>query len=378
MIPEADGVRQKRHSTGWRPSSTGNSMIEEQPLRNRVRDHRLARGWSQQDLAIRAGVSRAGISAIEQGRLVPSAATALILATVFDCRVEDIFALAGELSNQPMWAWQPLGNSSRYWRAVVACKELLYPVEPTNLGTVPHDGVLERGGVLERCSSVPINTLVMASCDPAAGLLASELQRSHGIRLIAFQRPSRTALTLLAQGLIHVAGVHLDAGGQPSRNITVASATLQCGLAMLRVARWQEGLALASDLRIKSIEAALKSKLRWVGRESGSAVRELLDELLAGRAAPRRIAYSHRGVAEAVRCGWANAGVCLRLVCEEAGLGFVGIRQENYDLCFPLAYESDPRIQALVDVVRSASYRRALAEIPGYDTTTTGELHRVS
>ncbi|MGO8745706.1 MAG: helix-turn-helix transcriptional regulator [Thermoguttaceae bacterium] len=42
-------------------------MPEKQPLQNRVRAHRLAHGWSQEELAARAGVSRAGISAIERG-----------------------------------------------------------------------------------------------------------------------------------------------------------------------------------------------------------------------------------------------------------------------------------------------------------------------
>ncbi len=64
----------------------------------------------------------------------------------------------------------------------------------------------------------------------------------------------------------------------------------------------------------------MQSRARWVGREVGSAARELLDELLSDRRPPRRIAYGHRGVAEAVRCGWADVGVCLRLVGEEAGL----------------------------------------------------------
>jgi len=45
-------------------------MPEEQQLQNLVRAHRLARGWSQEELAARAGVFRAGISAIEKGRFV--------------------------------------------------------------------------------------------------------------------------------------------------------------------------------------------------------------------------------------------------------------------------------------------------------------------
>ena len=62
-------------------------------LSNRVREERLRRGWSQDVLAARAGLSRAGVSAVETSRLVPSAAAALALAAAFGCRVEDLFTL---------------------------------------------------------------------------------------------------------------------------------------------------------------------------------------------------------------------------------------------------------------------------------------------
>ena len=39
-------------------------------------------------------------------------------------------------------------------------------------------------------------------------------------------------------------------------------------------------------------------------------------------------------MAEAIRAGWADAGVCLRLVSDQAGLDFLSIREEAYDLCF--------------------------------------------
>ena len=87
---------------------------------------------------------------------------------------------------------------------------------------------------------------------------------------------------------------------------------------------------------------------------------------------PGALAADHRGVAEAVRSGWADAGVCLRLVSEEAGLDFLGVRQEAYDLCFPTRWEGDPRLQALVQAVRSPAYRRSLGELPGYDSTAAG------
>jgi molybdate-binding protein len=137
-------------------------------------------------------------------------------------------------------------------------------------------------------------------------------------------------------------------------------------------------LALAPGLGVKSVGAALHRKLRWVGREAGSGARQCLDELLETREKPRREARDHRGVAEAIRCGWADVGVCVRLVSEDAGLEFLSVRDETYDLCFPTTSSDELRIQALVAAVRSESYRRMLGELPGYDTRHAGELEGIS
>ena len=52
---------------------------------------RAARGWSQQDLAERLGVSRQTINSLERGRYDPSLPLAFALAALFDCRIEEIF-----------------------------------------------------------------------------------------------------------------------------------------------------------------------------------------------------------------------------------------------------------------------------------------------
>lgn len=347
-------------------------------LTNRIKARRIAKGWSQDQLASRAGISRAGVSAIETQRLVPSTSAALALAAALECRVEDLFQLGTPGSREAVWAWQPRQEPCRYWRATVAERELLYPTEATNLGVVEHDGVYKQGKLREQRPTSPSDTLVVASCDPAIALLASHFSRRSGFRLIAFQRSSRQALDLLAKGLIHVAGVHFTKAGEHEKNAVAAREQLHAGFNLLRIARWQEGLAVAPDLKLKSVNAAVQSRGRWVGREVGSAARELLDELLADRRPPRHIALGHRGVAEAVRSGWADMGVCLRLVSEEVGLDFLDVREEDYDFCIPTELEDDPRIETLVDTVRSPEFRAALGGLPGYDSSQTGELETVA
>jgi hypothetical protein len=69
--------------------------------------------------------------------------------------------------------------------------------------------------------------------------------------------------------------------------------------------------------------------------------------------------------------------VCHRLVSEEAGLRFLAVRDEGFDLCYPAAEESEPRVAALLRTVRSPSYRRLLGELPGYDPSPAGEVQGV-
>ena len=352
-------------------------MPSEPPLINRVRACRMARGWSQDELAGRAGISRAEVSAVETQRLVPSTSAALALAAALECRVEDLFQFAGAPAGELTWAWQPPHTPWRYWRASVAGRELAYPVEPTNLGIIGHDGVYQEGQFRQRPAAAPSDTLVVASCDPAIGLLAKELERQCHFRLLAIPRASRQALALVAEGLVHVAGVHLATVGHRDQNVAAARQKLPGAFFLLRGARWQEGLAFAPGLGLRSVRAAVGSRARWVGREAGSAARELLDELRPDRRPPRHIAYGHRGVAEAVRCGWVDIGICLRLTSEEAGLGFLAVRQEEYEYCYPAELEADPRIQALVRTARSTSYRGLLGELPGYEAGETGELERI-
>jgi putative transcriptional regulator len=60
-------------------------------MKNRVRDLRTARGWSQAELGVRAGVSRQAIIAIEMGRFDPSLPLAFTLARIFNLTIEEIF-----------------------------------------------------------------------------------------------------------------------------------------------------------------------------------------------------------------------------------------------------------------------------------------------
>lgn len=346
-----------------------------------IRDRRLKWRWSQDELARRAGLSRPAVSAIETGRVVPSVAAAMALAAAFDCRVEDLFALEGSKSQAATeWAWEPAADPCPFWRASLGDRILLYPFEPTSAGVLPPDG-FRRGRNDERYGSAdPARTLVVAACDPAMGLFAAEMERTASIRVLPLVRSSQAALALLRDGLVHVAGLHLRDPDGASGNERAAREGLGPGYTLVRVSRWQEGIALGTGLEITSVSQALRAKLRWVGREEGSGARRCLDSILGRRPRPLgydRIAHDHTSVVETIRTGWAEAGVCIRLPAASAGLRFLTIQEEDYDFCYRTDSEGDPRIQALLQVVRSRSLRTYLDELPGYDSKEMGELRRI-
>lgn len=60
-------------------------------MRNRITALRAERGWTQADLAQRAGVSRQTINAVETGKFDPSLPLAFRLAKLFGLKIEEIF-----------------------------------------------------------------------------------------------------------------------------------------------------------------------------------------------------------------------------------------------------------------------------------------------
>jgi putative transcriptional regulator len=60
-------------------------------LKNRIRELRSKRDWSQGRLAKELGVSRQTVNAIEQGKQEPALSLAYRIALLFEAQIEKIF-----------------------------------------------------------------------------------------------------------------------------------------------------------------------------------------------------------------------------------------------------------------------------------------------
>jgi len=82
-------------------SNPGYSGLESQlymaqTITNRVKELRIAQGWTQEQLAQAAGVSRQSINSIERNRYVPSLELALTFSRIFSCSTDQIFQLESQ------------------------------------------------------------------------------------------------------------------------------------------------------------------------------------------------------------------------------------------------------------------------------------------
>lgn len=343
---------------------------------------RTERGWTQAGLAARSGVPRSSISAIEIGRLVPSVDTALTLARTLGASVEALFDSSRSADTpQPELAWKRRTPAPQWvWRARVGARAWWYPVEGTAAGVLPPDGMVGDAGFDALADpAIGERTLVMAGCDPSVALLASAISEMRPVRVLPLPRSSREALDLLRTGRVHVAGIHLtDARGHAINSAAVRE-HLGAGYTLLHLMRWEEGVATRPTPRSRSIETLLRNG-RWVNREVGSAARLCFDHLLGRRRKPQgyhRTVRSHRAVAATVSSGWADAGICIRAVADEAGLGFLPVQEADYELCIPDSLFGEPVVTALVEAIRSPRYRRWIGALAGCDAGRTGALNTV-
>lgn len=340
---------------------------------NRVREYRERFDWSQAELASRAEISRAAVSAIEGGRLVPSVAAALSLARVFNLSVEELFVAHPQSGSRCRWAWEPSAGKARCRLSEIGGELKAYPVEDSPTAFWPHDAVGLPHNPETQLRDLARRTLVVATCDPAVGLLAQMVWSMTGIRLVALNRSSRESLSLLHEGIVPVAGAHLATIEEPEQNRIVADEIVQSPLTTLRIGTWDSGIALSAPEVPRSLRGIQRSNLTWIGRIAGSGAHQCQQEVL-GEKSPRKTVRDHRGVIDALKNGWGEAGVTLRWIAEEAGLGFLSVRHEIYEWFFAPELLHDPRLQGILRVLRSAEYQQAASELPGNQCAATGEI----
>lgn len=190
------------------------------------------------------------------------------------------------------------------------------------------------------------------------------------------------AIRAVSRGLADAGGLHLrEPGGE--YNVPVLERLEVAGAALLRGWTRVQGWIVppGNPRRVRGVADLVDGGLRIVNRTANSGTRVLMDELLAGEAARRGVsagalasrlpgydveASTHGAVAAAVAAGLADAGLGIEAAASLAGLDFVPVTEERYDLLIRAGDLDAPFGRALRDALASARFGEALARLPGY------------
>jgi molybdate-binding protein/DNA-binding XRE family transcriptional regulator len=365
-------------------------------VRNNLAQLRQRRGLPAAKLASLIGVSRQTVYAMEAGTFIPNTVVALNLAQALSVSVEDIYCLVNEgvplhtreaelLPGVPeLYAGQPV-RLCRVDNRLMAT----FP-EPGIWGLPTADGIVLHFGGTTKKTTVQVfeedstlnRRLLIAGCDPGISILAHHLLR-EGVDLMATNANSVRALELLKDGAIHIAGTHLGEGENGESNLAAVKKLFRAGTAgVFSFARWETGILTAREnpKNIHSVADFGRSDVKIINREKGAGARLLLDaELRKAQIAPKdvagydEIAIGHLPAARRVRSGEVDCCLATKSAALVFGLNFIPLMTERYDLVIRRKHLKLPQIQAFLETLGRAAFRRELEGTGGYDASIAGD-----
>jgi excisionase family DNA binding protein len=234
-------------------------------------------------------------------------------------------------------------------------------------------------GSVSREAAPPI---VGGSHDP---LLEWALRESR-CGLASLPEGSENGLRRLARREVMIAAIHLHSAADDNANIgSVGSSSGLHDAVVIAFARREQGLVVAPGNPLGIDGVGKLAGLRVARRQDGAGAQLLLITMLqkAGIELARLNqvkpdCVTGGEIAARIRTGEADCGIATRAVALGAGMGFVPLVWEQFDLVLRQRdyFLSGP--QALMEFVRSERFRARAAELGGYDLTESGQVRHVN
>jgi putative molybdopterin biosynthesis protein len=235
-------------------------------------------------------------------------------------------------------------------------------------------------------ASAPVPAIIGGSHDP----LLEWALRESGSRLASLSEGSEAGLQRLARNEVAAAAIHLHRldGDDDTANVeAVAHASGLHDAVLIAFVRREQGLIVAAGnpLKLSEIASVAAKRARLALRPQGAGAQLLLLSLLAqaglaldALATVKPVALTGPDIAQAVRAGRADCGIATRSVAQAAGLGFVPLTWERFDLATRQRHYFLPELQALAKFLRTEAFHVRARELTGYDTSDAGDVRHVN
>jgi len=227
--------------------------------------------------------------------------------------------------------------------------------------------------------------IIAGSHDP----LLEWAMRESGCGLAMLAVGSEAGLARFVAGEAIAAAMHLHALEDPGAdaNVTVVAGRNDTqDTVLIGFCRREQGFLLApgNPLKIATIEDAIAKGARMALRPAGAGAQLLLLSLLHRAkatldrlAAVSPICPTGPDIAQAIRAGRADVGIATRSVANAAGLDFVPIVWEPFDLLMRQHDYFRPAMQALIRFFRSDELIARAQEMGGFDLSDSGKVRYV-
>jgi putative molybdopterin biosynthesis protein len=235
-------------------------------------------------------------------------------------------------------------------------------------------------------SRPPAPPIVGGSQDP----LLDWALRESGSGLASLPEGSESGLRRLRNREVVAAAIHLHRLDGDDENANLDAVSSDASLfdaVVISFARREQGLLVppGNPKKLDGMKSVLGAKVRLAVRPQGAGAQLLLLALLkAANADPQQlpkdapVCHTGADIAQAIREGRADCGIASRAVAAAAGVDFVSLTWERFDLVLRQRDYFLSAQQSLFAFLRSTVFRARAKEIPGYDVEQAGLVRLVN
>ena len=214
--------------------------------------------------------------------------------------------------------------------------------------------------------------------------------RESGCGLATLAVGSEAGVARFIAGEAIAAAIHLHALEDPNADANVSVMARRGDVqdaVMINFCRREQGFLLApgNPKKIASIEDVAAKRARICMRPKGAGAQLLLLSLLHRAKTPldklatvAPVCPTGPDIAQAIRAGRADTGIATRSVANSAGLEFVPIVWEPFDLVMRQRDYFRPALQMLLKFMRSSELAERAQEMGGYDLNDAGSVRFVN
>jgi excisionase family DNA binding protein len=213
--------------------------------------------------------------------------------------------------------------------------------------------------------------------------------RESGSGLATLNEGTARGIERLERGEVIAAAVHFhseNVSDNSADDANVRAVREMPGLfdaVLVGMVRREQGLLLppGNPRQLHGLADVLAAGAKMAVRQRGAGAQMLLEGLLARTGASskdlRRLdppCLTGPDLAMAVRAGHADCGVATRAAAKSAGLAFVPMLWENFDLVMRQRSYFRPAMQALIGFLSQQRLKQRAEQLTGYDPSPAGQI----